>query len=54
MPSTKLVALHASCPGSLRSEPAVARRLPQDLPFVISALLAVGVVVAFVLALHSA
>jgi len=55
--SAKLVAVPAACPDLLRSAPAVSRmknRLPQVLPFVIGALLAVGVVVAFVLALHSA
>jgi hypothetical protein len=55
--STKLAALLAACPDLLRSAPTASRvknRLPQGLPFVLGALLAAGVVVAFVLALHSA
>ena len=55
--STKRAALHTACPDLLRPTPAVSHmknRLPQNLPFVIGALLAAGVVVAFVLALHSA
>lgn len=55
--SSKLTSLPAACPDLLRPAPAASRRknrVPQDLPFVIGALLAAGVVVAFVLALHSA
>jgi|APLak6261697712_1056235.scaffolds.fasta_scaffold10488_1 hypothetical protein len=55
--STKLTALHVACPDLRRPAPAASHaqtRLPQDLPFVLGALLAAGVVVAFVLALHSA
>ena len=60
MPSTtssKPSSLHAVCPDLL--PPAVAvfhvkKRAPQGLHFVTGALLAAGVVVAFVLALHSA
>lgn len=55
--STKLAALHAACPDQLQPAPTASRvknRLSQDLPFVRGALLAAGVVVAFVLALHSA
>ena len=54
---TKLVSLPAACPDLLRPAPVgfrVKSRLPKDLPFVIGALLAAGVVVTFVLALHSA
>ena len=54
--STKLIALPAACSDLLRPAPVGSRvknRLPKDLPFVIGALLAAGVVVTFVLALHS-